>query len=154
MADSERTLFVPAAPLEKLNSNFKALLDAPSYHPTRAMLDHVYQDFYDPDGNFLEQFQTTAFDSRLFELYLYTYFSRSGFDVDRTHPSPDFTVARNGVTVSVEATTSNPSQGKQSGGEPLSFGLNPAEFAHFLDQELPMRFGPSVFKIAEEVLGT
>ena len=56
------------------------------------MLEDVFDSFEDPDGNFKEQFQTTGFDSRFFELYLYSYFSRSGFSVDRSHPYPDFIV--------------------------------------------------------------
>ena len=111
MAQLKKTLFVPVVSPEKLNPHFKLLLDALEFHPTRAMLDHVYQVFEDPDGNFLEQFQTTGFDARFFELYLFAYFSRSGFELDRTHQSPDFIISRNGVTVSVEATTVNPSQG-------------------------------------------
>ena len=145
MADPKRTLFEPVGPPEKLNPHFKLLVDAPRYHPTRAMLDQVYQDFDDPDGNFLEQFQTTGFDARLFELYLFAYFSRSGFKVDRTHPSPDFIVARKGVTVSIEATTVNPSQGEQLARDLLPSRLDSRQFAHFQDQELPIRFGSSLF---------
>ena len=145
MDDSTKSLFVPVVPLEKLHPHFKLLLDAPSYHPTRAMLDEVYQDFVDSDGNFLEQFQTTGFNARFFELYLFAYFSRSGFEVDRTHSSPDFTIARNGVTVSVEATTVNPTQGEPSYSESLPSMLDPREFAHFRDQELPIRFGSPLF---------
>ena len=92
MADLKKSLFVPGVPPEKLNPHFKSLVDAPSYHPTRNMLDLTFQDFDDPDGNFLQQFQTTGFDSRLFALYLFGYFSNSGFEVDRTHRSPDYLI--------------------------------------------------------------
>ena len=83
MADAKKSLFVPSVPPEKLDPHVKSLVDAPSYHPTRIMLDMIYQDFDDPDGNFLQQFQTTGFDARFFELYLFAYFSKSGFQVDR-----------------------------------------------------------------------
>ena len=145
MDNPKRTLFVPVVPLDKLNPHFKLLVDSPAYHPARAMLDQVYQDFDDPDGNFLEQFQTTGFDARFFELYLFAYFSRSGFKVDRTYPTPDFIIARNGVTVSVEATTVNPTQGELSARNSLPSGLDPREFGHFQDQELPIRFGSPLF---------
>ena len=108
-------------------------------------MDQVYQDFEDPDGNFLEQFQTTGFDARLFELYLFAYFSNSGFEVDRTHASPDFVVTRDGVTVSVEATTVNPSQGNLFAGESLPSSLDPRELARFQNEELPIRFGSPLF---------
>ena len=109
------------------------------------MLEEVYQDFDDPDGNFLEQFQTTGFDSRLFELYLFAYFSRSGFEVDRTNKSPDFMLTGEGVTVAIEATTVNPSQGESSTTVSLHSGLDPEEYRHFLEHELPIKFGSPLF---------
>ena len=145
MADTKKTLFVPVVPPEKLNPHFKSLVEAPGDHPAHATLDQVYKDFDDPDGNFLEQFQTTGFDARFFELYLFAYFSRSGFEVDRTHPSPDFIVSRNGLTVSVEATTLNATQGEPSAGKFLPSMLDPKEFVHFQDQELPIKFGSPLF---------
>lgn len=145
MSDQEKTLFVPVVPPERLNPNFKLVMDQPSYNPTRKMLDHVYQDFIDLDGNFLEQFQTTAFDARLFELYLFGYFSKSGFVVDQTHQSPDFVVTRDGLTVAIEATTVNPSQGEHAWRNVLISELNPEEYEHHLENELPMKFGGPLF---------
>ena len=145
MADLKKSLFVPGVPPEKLNPHVKSLVDAPSYHPARNMLDLIYQDFDEPDGNFLQQFQTTGFDARFFELYLFTYFSNSGFEIDRTHPSPDFVVTRDGVTVSVEATTVNPSLGNLFSGQSLPSRLGPKELGHFQNEELPIRFGSPLF---------
>ena len=145
MANLKKGLFVPSVPLEELNPHVKSLVDAPSYHPTRNMLDLIYQDFDDPDGNFLQQFQTTGFDARFYELYLFAYFSNSGFEVDRTHPSPDFIVTRDGVTVAVEATTVNPSQGNLFVGQSLPSRLDPRELAYFQNEELPIRFGSPLF---------
>jgi hypothetical protein len=48
-----------------------------------------------------------GFDARVFELYLFAYFSRSGYAIDFTYNRPDFIVERNGVRVAVEATTSS-----------------------------------------------
>lgn len=145
MADQDKQLFAPVVPVEKLNSRFQSLIDAPNYDPARSMLDQVYRDFDDPEGNFLEQFQTTGFDARFFELYLFAYFSRSGFEIDRTYTSPDFIVSRNGVSVSVEATTVNPTQGEPADSEPIPPSLNANEFAHFQEQELPIKFGSPLF---------
>ena len=145
MSDQKKTLFVPVVSPEKLDPDFKRLMDHPSYHPAREMLDHIYQAFIDLDGNFLEQFQTTAFDARFFELYLFAYFSKSGFEVDQTNQSPDFIVTRDGLTVAVEATTVNPSQTKHSERNTLPSELNPEEYEHYLDNELPMKFGGPLF---------
>lgn len=102
-------LFDLVVPEQKLDANFARIRTAATSIASRAMLEDVFETFEDPDGNFQEQFQTTAFDSRFFELYLYAYFSRSGFSLDRSHPNPDFIVEREGTRVAVEATTVNPS---------------------------------------------
>lgn len=110
------------------------------------MLDHVYQGFHDSDGNFLEQFQTTGFDARYFELYLFAYFSRSGFTVDRSHPTPDFMVGRNGITVAVEATTVNPFQGSLPPTQPfVRSEYSAQELVNYQNQELPIKFGSPLF---------
>ncbi len=105
MTETKKTLFEPIVAQEKLHPVFERLRTWAGGEPARWMLDDVYQSFEDPEGNFLEQFQTTGFDARYFELYLFAYFSRSGFTVKRTHQNPDFLVSRDGVTVAVEATT-------------------------------------------------
>ena len=65
--------------------------------PGRLMANEIYRDSMDPDGHFGEQFQSTGFDARVFELYLYAYFSRSGYEVKRPRPNPDFVVQRGGA---------------------------------------------------------
>jgi hypothetical protein len=71
------------------------------------MMNEVWATFDDADGNFVEQFQTTGFDARTFELYLGAYFRRSGFTVDRSFARPDFIIERDGNRAAVEVTTSN-----------------------------------------------
>ena len=62
--------FYPVVEESKLHPSFLAIKDQPGAVCSREMLTNIYQDFVDPDGNFLEQFQTTGFDARFFELYL------------------------------------------------------------------------------------
>lgn len=71
----------------------------------------TYDTFHDADGNFVEQFQTHGFDARVFELYLQAYFETLDGHVERP-ARPDFLVTCGGVTVAVEATTSNPPQAR------------------------------------------
>ena len=54
-------------------------------------------------------------------------------------------MTRDGVTVSVEATTVNPSQGNLFPGQSLPSRLDPKELAHFQNEELPIRFGSPLF---------
>lgn len=72
------------------------------------MINEIFGEFDDPEGNFVEQFQTGAFDARIFELYLFAYLTRSGYRVQRNHAQPDFIATRDGITVAIEATTVNP----------------------------------------------
>ena len=76
-------LFEPTVDTSKLNPAFERMRISPASEPARLMADEVFQDFSDPDGNFVEQFQSTGYDSRVFELYLCAYLSRSGYTVNR-----------------------------------------------------------------------
>lgn len=130
----------------KIHPAFNAIRSSPGAEPARKMIEDIYQDFVDSDGNFLEQIQSTGFDARYFELYLFAYFLRSGYHIDRSHPNPDFLVMRDGITVAVEATTVNPSTsgvlenlGKKIG------DLSQDEILQYQQNELPIRFGSPLY---------
>lgn len=139
-------LFDLVVPEHKLDTNFARVSTATTSIAARAMLEDVFETFEDPDGNFKEQMQTTAFDSRFFELYLYAYFSRSGFALDRSFSNPDFIVERDGTRVAVEATTVNPSTSGVIAkyGKRIE-GLNEGELGEYIREELPLRFGSALF---------
>lgn len=142
----KRTLFTPVVRAEKLHTAFESLRSWPGFEPARWMLDDVYQAFDDPDGNFAEQFQTTGFDARCFEIYVFAYLSRSGFAIDRTHPSPDFLATKGPTKVAIEVTTVGPS----TSGVLAALGkkiseLSATELREYLRNELPIRFGSPLF---------
>ena len=95
-----------------------------------------------PTAIFLQQFQTSGFNARFFELYLFAYFSRSGFIVERLKPNPDFLVSRGGTRVAVEVTTTNPSTSGilAEAGRKIS-DLQGIELLEYEQHELPIRFG-------------
>jgi hypothetical protein len=141
-----KSLFDLVVPAESVHPSFKTLRTMEGSCCARGMLDNIYQSFEDPDGNFVEQFQTTGFDARFFELYLFAYFSRSGYEIDRSHPNPDFLITRDGLTVAVEATTVNP----PTSGVLKDYGktiadLSPQEMREYMRNELPIRFGSPLF---------
>lgn len=141
-----KSLFRLVVPEEKLNESFQLVRTAVNSEPTRRMLDDIYQEFQDLDGNFVEQFQTTGFDNRVLELYLFAYFSRSGFEIHRDHAYPDFIVTRNGLTVAVEATTVNPPRNgvvKELGRSLQEISEEDAE--DFFRNEMPIRFGSPLY---------
>lgn len=141
-----KTLFDPIVEQHKLNPSFESLRSAPGYESARWMLDRVYQDFDDPERNFLEQFQTQGFDARIFELYLFAYFHFSDTIVERAKPNPDFIVSRSGMRLALEATTVNPSTSGTFArdGKKVS-ELTPQELRDYQEHELPMRFGSPLF---------
>src|SRR5688572_6732126 len=102
------SLFELVVPDVRQHPAFKILRSFPGSEPARLMMDAAFASFEDSDGNFIEQFQSTGFDARVFELYLHAYFSTLDGSVRRPRQRPDFLVSRSGLTVAVEATTSNP----------------------------------------------
>lgn len=138
-------LFRPVVAETKLHPSFIRMRTAPTAEPARLMANQVFQDFVDPDGNFVEQFQTTGFDSRTFELYLFATFQEIGFKIDRSNARPDFLMTKNGITVAIEATTVNPTQNVANGNSAVSEKLTAEAYTQKLDNELPIRFGGPLF---------
>ena len=138
-------LFKLVVPEEKLNPHFLHMLTHTSAEPARTMAEAVFRYFPNPDGNFIEQFQTTGYDSRIFELYLFAYFYNSGFTVNRDFDQPDFTITRNELSVAVEATTANPIQLTPPSPARGIQELSEEEFQKKLSDELPIRFGSPLF---------
>ena len=103
--------FIPVVAEPKLNPLFRVVATMPDHSPARGMIREVFRDYTDRDGNFVEQFQTTGFDARIWELYLHTYFTDCAFQLLPT-TSPDFLVAKSGCQVAIEAVTANQTQGK------------------------------------------
>lgn len=107
-------IFKPIAQQDALNPTFSVLAESNGYSPAREIIKEIAYTFEDPDGNYLQQFQTTGFDARLWELYLYAVLHELGFEMDRTHKAPDYVCFGFGLTVIVEATTANSIQPKDS----------------------------------------
>lgn len=134
-----------------LHPQFLTLRDSDRYAPARGQLKELQAEFLDPDGNFVEQFQTTGFDARTFEFYLFAMFKESGHSVDRSQPRPDFLITRGGVTVAVEAVTA--SVPSNAGIQPYSavpIARTSDERAEYLRHNVPIRLGSPLFtKLSE-----
>lgn len=107
-----KDLFSGLVEESKLHPQFKALRDSPIHGNARKLINNFYNRMGDPNGNFLHDFQSNAFHSRLFEIACYAYFDSSGIKCDRSFEKPDFIVSQNGITVAVEAVTANPTEGQ------------------------------------------
>jgi len=147
MPPESKDLFTPVAPESKLHPSFQIITNQAGSEPARLMMNRVFREFPDKDGNFLQQFQTTGFDARTFELYLFAYLSAGNYAFNNDHTQPDFIVSsREGVTAAIEATTVNPSSGAPTW--PYRMPVREVaqdELRQKLDNELPIRLGSPLF---------
>lgn len=109
---AEPDLLTPLDPdTTRLHPGFVTLANSPGYAPARPLIRDIWEAYVDTDGNFIEQFQTTGFDARIWELFLFAFLNddaQATFNWE--HQTPDFLVEINGVRLGIEAVTANPSQ--------------------------------------------
>lgn len=102
--------FTPTVAEARLHPIFKVLIEQERFSPARDLLTAMMPFFEDADGNFVEQFQTTGFDPRLWELYLFAAFTELGFAHEEGVAVPDLLLAGPRGRIAIEATTANPPQ--------------------------------------------
>lgn len=134
-------LFELQMPEARLHTAFRELKGSGLHSEARALMNALYTRMGDPNGNFVKDFQSDGFHSRLFELACFAYIEEGGFNVDRSHPSPDFVVtAGNGTRIAIEATTANPSSGRTTD---ISIrcleNLSQEDIAEKVEREFPRR---------------
>ena len=78
--------------------------------PARSLVSEILKSFVDKDGNFLEQFQTTAFYPRLWELFLNEFFKELGLKDISKQNRPDFHLTKGDFDFFIEASCSNPAE--------------------------------------------
>ena len=100
---------------ETVNDTFKLLTRTITHYPALMAVGEIYLAMPNPDDNFVSDFETENFDSRLFELYLLAAFREQGVTVSQKHESPDFFVERAGHQCSIEAVTANPKEKRAQG---------------------------------------
>jgi len=140
-------LFSPVVDAQKLHPSFVKLCQRDEFFPARRQIAEIMPHFIDVDGNFVEQFQTTGFDARLWELYLYSYLNEEQLFLNRDHNRPDFIVSKYGISVAIEATIVGRRKDK-----PVSYFKSAATIPENEDEikrrqadEMPIRFGSPLF---------
>jgi hypothetical protein len=128
--------FKPVVPNEKLHRAFREI-SIRRKHPGREVVAEMMNWYEDVDGNFVEQFQTTGFDARVWELYLYAAFIELGYAFDRDYSAPDFLCTGLPGKFFVEGTTVNP-----SATGPIIEELTEEEY---FQNYLPIKFGSALF---------
>ena len=137
-------LFSPTRPAPLLHPSFVALASTAKYASTRKLMNDAFARLSDKDGNFVEQFQTTGFDARTFELYVGELLLSEGFQTLGDAPQPDFLMVRDGFRLAVECTTVNPTD---AGGGIMAYeatnaaDAEPASIEARAADEVPIRIG-------------
>lgn len=103
--DKPVDFFAPIAAPEKLHTSFKKLTQDEQFSPAYEIIKPMMRWFEDADGNFIEQFQSSGFDARLWELAIFATLREAGYTLSKEYPTPDFITDR----FCIEATTVNPS---------------------------------------------
>lgn len=137
-------IFTALSEEDKLNANFVMVRDTPGYSSAKQIIQEMMHHYTDIDGNYIEQFQTTGFDSRLWELYLFAYLIEEGMLVDRSFNAPDF-LATNGVQpVAIEAVIVQATRGAKN--ETYKHDeLTPQKIQELQRHYMPIKFGSPLF---------
>lgn len=100
--------FTPVRFEPSLNRDFVRLRTEEILSPAREIMEPMMRWYEDPDGNFVEQFQTTGFDQRIWELYLFATLIELGYLLNRDHAVPDFSAESLFGAFTMEAVTVAP----------------------------------------------
>ena len=144
--------FLPSSHNDKLNENFKKINSSIELLPAKEIISSMMRWHEDIDGNFIEQFQTTGFDSRIWELYLFAMLKESGYSLDRKYNVPDFVIQNCfSEKLCIEATTVNPSFNKSIMISPPQKPATKVEYSNILYNYLPIKYaGPLTNKLGKK----
>lgn len=133
--------FATRVPESRANPSFASLRDLEGYSPARELISAMMRWHDDIDGNYVEQFQSAAFDARLMELYVFALLVENGFTVRHEGAAPDC-LANDGMgEIAIEVTTVNPTLDAQNQPLPPPPIDTDDEIAAYLKQWMPIKFG-------------
>lgn len=99
----------------RTSPEFELLTSTNSHLPALMAIGECYLALPNPDANFVPDFQTNNFSSRLFELYLLACLREQGVNVLQDYVSPDFLIEKDSIECWIEAVTAN-SETPRAGG--------------------------------------
>lgn len=108
-------IFTHIVPEEKLSNLFICLDKSKILNPAKEIIKSIAEEIQDKDGNFVEQFQTTGFDARLWEMFLFKFFQENNFEFVNEKNRPDFHLRKEIIDFFVEASISNEKEGDKYG---------------------------------------
>lgn len=136
--------FTPLHDEDRLNPAFVQLTTNEAYSPAREIIRPMMRWYEDADGNFVEQFQTTGFDQRIWELYLFATLIEAKYSLSREHATPDFCCSSALGELYIEAVTVGPTvrDGEIVPPPPTS---TPEGLKLYLEEYMPIKFGSALF---------
>jgi len=137
-------LFSPLVASSRLNPSYSRVSTFNGFSPAKGLIEAMMPYFEDIDGNFVEQFQTSAFDARFWELYLYSLLTEQGFAFDRSHHAPDFCCESLLGSLFVEAVTVNPSRDKDGVNIEPDVPAEPEGFLQYYQEYMPIKWGSAL----------
>lgn len=136
--------FTLQVPPNRLHPHFAILREGEGYSPARELISAMMRWHDDIDGNYVEQFQSTAFDARLLELYVFAMLVENGFVVRHQGAAPDFLANDGHGELAIEVTTVNPTI-ERGQVLPAPEPGTPEETTTYLKQYIPIKFGSALF---------
>lgn len=141
--------------VDKLHPQFVMLKDSKGHIAARQLMNETYNRIPNPDNNFIEQFQSQGFNSRVFELALFPLLEETGFKIEMNFEAPDFMLTGQNRKFAVEATASNP-QRENLGKNTLADikEMTEDEATNKAENDFPIRAGSSLLtKINKDYWG-
>ena len=143
--------FTLVKPKGRHHDKFLQLCEDPLYSPAKDIIEPMMRWNPDTDGNYVEQFQSVAFGQRLWELYLFAVVVEANMVVLKEHAVPDVYAKGLFGEVSIEATTVNPSIGKDQMVIPPPPVDTKAEQQAYVRHYMPIKFaGPLTAKLKKK----
>lgn len=132
--------FTPIVKDDRLNKEFSLLSKNIEFSPAKGIIEQMMRWHVDADGNFVDQFQSVAFDARIWELYLFAMTQEVGLVADDKSAIPDFVLKGLAGKLAMEATTVNPSYTKEGKLIPTPPMTTQDEVKGYMEEYMPIRF--------------
>jgi hypothetical protein len=130
--------------IERLHPSFVILTTNEGYSPAREIIEPMMRWYEDADGNFVEQFQATGFDQRIWELCLFAMLIEADYSLNRQHSVPDFCCSGLLGKLFIEAVTVGPTQ-RDGKAIPPPRVETPEEIDLYMKEYMPIKFGSALF---------
>jgi hypothetical protein len=143
----KRDLFRLIVDESRAHPAFIELRNSIGHAGARNLMNEIFSHMADPTGNFIQDFQTDSYYSRLFELACFAYLESHGTHIDMSFAKPDFLVRAENQKVAVESVTVNPSYGLASKISLRDLEIqSPEELYEKSTNEFPIKMGTTLLR--------